>query len=693
MIVPEPSRTSRAATTGWALFFALFFAFFSVVMVVDGLETALHFQGSAIDGPFQLYNALRRIYAGQRAGVDFQFFHGLGIPFLHYIPFRLLGGTFFASEITRELVTAVLYPITLIAFLRFFIGNWTRALVWSGIVMALSIGLRMAPMLVALNSLLGVRSTLPTLVPIFLCLSVRRSMRTVIAGIVLGAALVMSTEQGLAAVMAVVLATIVASLRRGRNGERREYLVDGAAMVAIAMVTLVSLLTLLGGTDGMRGALRYNFSLVPKDQYWYFGAPPNLFLSSWGTLPAMLAAIPRIPLTLFAGIAAVCLTMRRLWRSDSGTARRREFAFTVLALYGLISCASLLGTFVNAYVQPLLRVLLLLGAVYLDHQLVRRDARLGRRPLCGVSRSTFMVACASALYAVVLVPAIIDTVRVTIPHMVRDHLLHRVGAVYDGIWPQTIVAGQAMLDSRRDASGRPPVLWSTYAGLLEARNGLFHPSVDYIIHALGPQNRAKYVDDFRRVKPRLVQTVDPLYTQYEAWIEDTSWDFYVELLRNYELVGHTPWSLFWERRAAELPAPVLLGWSTVAAGTDSLRLPTIASANEGPTLVLLQVELQYRTHNPLQWLPIVGATPRYLVTATGAIQRNPVTIDPYTMRTRFPLLVVRGATPVLHWQTYSLLPGARLDVSAVRLTSIVSSPKNDPWLEKLASQQIGRSNR
>ena len=40
-----------------------------------------------------------------------------------------------------------------------------------------------------------------------------------------------------------------------------------------------------------------------------------------------------------------------------------------MALYGVISCASLLGTYVNVYIQPLLRVLLLLGAVWADRWL------------------------------------------------------------------------------------------------------------------------------------------------------------------------------------------------------------------------------------------------------------------------------------------------------------------------------------
>jgi len=101
-------NSSRRATAAWAALFVILCLF----GLIAGLETALHFVGPAIDGPFQLYNSLRRIFVGQRGGADFQFFHGIGIPYLHYIPFRLLGGNFIASELTRESVSSVLYPIT-----------------------------------------------------------------------------------------------------------------------------------------------------------------------------------------------------------------------------------------------------------------------------------------------------------------------------------------------------------------------------------------------------------------------------------------------------------------------------------------------------------------------------------------------------------------------------------------------------
>ena len=679
-------NSSRRATAAWAALFVILCLF----GLIAGLETALHFVGPAIDGPFQLYNSLRRIFVGQRGGADFQFFHGIGIPYLHYIPFRLLGGNFIASELTRESVSSVLYPITVLVFLKFFIRDWTRTMVWCGVVMALSFTLRMSSVLVAINSLLGVRSTLPVLLPVALCLPIGRWKRVALSGLIVGGSLVLGTEQGLATILALVIATGVAALR---STDRRAFLVDTGLIIAIGVASLLMILGIIGGVDGARRALTYNFRLVPMDQYWYFGSPPNLFLSSWSVIPSMMMALKRIPITLVCGAIAVGLNLRWLWRDVNGPRAREQFAFTVMALYGLISCASLLGTYVHAYVQPLLRVLLLLGAVHVDRFYLAQEAGDPRRPTLGTSPSMLLTAVASLLLMFLIVPGASATIFATIPHVVRDHIVKRVGAVYMGIWPETIVSGQAVLDARRDSAGRPPTLWSTYAGLLEARNGLFHPSVDYIIHALGPENRAKYVADFQRVKPRLVQTVSPTYTQYETWLEDTSWDFYIELLTHYEVVATTPWSLFWERSAdSSVVAPPIQVWSsTVAPGADRIKLPTVPVVPNVAPLALLQVEIEYRAKNAMQSLPIVGAIPRYLLRATDVLQRYPVTIDPYTTTTRFPLLAIRGKAPVLSWSTASLLQGARLEVSAVRLFVVQTSPRNEPWIRALIEQQSGQA--
>jgi hypothetical protein len=675
-----PSAGSRYAAAGWAVIFVLL----SSLNVIGGLETALHFNGSAIDGPFQLYNSLRRIAAGQTGGVDFQFFHGLGIPYLHYPFFLIFGGTFPASEITRQLMSGLLYPITIVLFLRAFMPNWTRVFAWATIVIAGSIALRMLALLVAINSLLGVRSTLSTLLPIVFVLPLSRRTRVPLAALALGGALVLGTEQGLAAILAIVLATAIVGMR---SDDRGTWVIDGAMIIAGGIVTLLVLLMLLGGARGMAGALRYNFKLVPMDQYWYFGAPPNIFISSWRVLPRMMAALPRIPITLLAGCVGVAVTGAMLWRGANGAAARRRFAIAVTAFYGLISCASLLGTYVNSYVEPLQRVLLLIGAVLLDEWFASR-ASLGKpRRLAGVARPITLTAIGATAIMFAVVPSVASGLAGMIPHFVRAHVIDRRGLVYSGIWPRTIVRGQAVLDANRGPDGKPPVLWSTYAGLLEARNGLYNPSFDYIIHALGPENRAGYVASFDRVRPTLVQTMSADYTQYEAWIEQTSWDFYSDLLRNYVVADSTPWSLFWKRRAEPLQAPQVVWEAALPSGSDGVKLPPPPVDPTQSSLVVVQVELEYHTRNRLKALPIVGTMPRYLVTVSGARQTLPITLDPFVSSSRFPLVLDRGQSATLTWHVHSLLPGASIAVSGVRLSEIIVGPENQTWLQGLVRSQ------
>src|ERR1051325_3884805 len=118
VVVGPPPRpaSKRVATLVWTF---VLLALVANVMSI-GVEATMHFLGSAIDGPFQLYNALRRIAAGQHGGGDFQFFSRIGVPYLHYLPFWLLGGSFAASELTRQLLTIVVYPLVLLVFFRTF---------------------------------------------------------------------------------------------------------------------------------------------------------------------------------------------------------------------------------------------------------------------------------------------------------------------------------------------------------------------------------------------------------------------------------------------------------------------------------------------------------------------------------------------------------------------------------------------
>ena len=106
--------------------------------------------------------------------------------------------------------------------------------------------------------------------------------------------------------------------------------------------------------------------------------------------------------------------------------------------------------------------------------------------------------------------------------------------------------------------------------------------------------------------------------------------------------------------------------------------PILASPNAPVTLV--EVEVEYAIRNPLKFLPVVGALPRYLIGIEGALTHVPVSLDPYVRRVRFPVLVAPGQSPTLHFQTFSLLPGASWTAKTLRLYVRPVDDGSQPWL-------------
>ena len=680
---PAARAPSRRSIVAWALVLVVVL----LARAASGVDSALHFSGPPVDGPFQLFNALRRIAAGERGGADFQFFHGIGVPYLHYLPFRLFGGGFLASEITRQLISIVAYPILLVIFFRAFTRDWSRTLALSSIVYFVSIALALRAITTPTISMLGIRSSLPTLVPVMYATTSRRS-RAFWIGVMLGAALLLGTEQGLAALVAfVVVNAIVAWRADNRLARVRETLLA----VAIAIATLVVVLLVIGGPRGAAGALRYNFKLVPGDQFWYFGAPASVFAPDWPSVFALMRQMPRIPLTLLAAVGVIIAQLRRLWREPDGEAGRRHIALAMLAIYGLISCAAILGIFYDTYIEPCMRALLLIGALELDRLLVARDAHLARMPKLGVAPSLLTAAVLSFLIMLVAAPSTIGGALFTLPHVLVDHAARRQPATLEGIWARSLADGQRVVDQHRGPSGSVPTLWSTYSGWLEARNGIFNPTpFDYSMHALGPENRAAYVERFKHSRPILVQTVLPTYLMAEIWLEQTSWEFYEELLRNYRTVAPTQWSIFWERLPTANPpeSPI---WSTMLSeGASSVELPVADQFHGDTSVVLLTVQIDYVVRNALRRLPFVGAMPRYFVSAEQSVSRFPVTIDPYTTSARFPVIATRGQNPVLRFTTYSLLPGASFAVRRVQVAKVPINDNNVGWLANLIDTERQR---
>jgi hypothetical protein len=631
----------------------------------------MHFDSYAMDGPFQLFNALRRISLGQRIGDTFQFFHGPGLPYLFFPAFATGGKTFVAAELSRQLVNSGLFVVSTLVLMRAFAGSWRKGAALAVVATIVIIEFRLEALTYPLNSQLGTRATMPLFVAAHLLMRAPSRRADIERGVLLGLALLLGTEQGLASLAALALTRAAVSLLRGGwQLEAKRFAIEAATAVATFLIVVVA----LAGTHTV-SVLRFNFREVPQDQLWYFGAPPNPFLSRWSEIPPMLADHVRWWITIGA---ALLIAVVQFWRARPEADSRQPMTNLFLVLYAVISLTSMLGLYMLVYAQPATRVgVFVLVAWAYDVWRRGRDQLPDtlvkwRRviPVAGVATL--------AILAYVRQPLVVFGVVRSAIHVPRDHILGPVPPRMSDRWVATDVVGLSQVEQLRRQLGRTPTIWSTYAGLLEWQVGVLHPATDYIIHTLGPKRRSEYAEQFVALRPELVQTIRPSFTMYEEWLENTHWDFYRPLLERYDVSATGPWSYFWTLRPGPPPpkGDVILNMAVPPGALTVSADPRLPADSVG----LFEVRVRYRAHNPLKALPILGGLPRFFIDLPGSANRYVVSLAPYATERSFPV-VVRGGTPfTLRAYVASLIGAGSMTLDSVRIERIPVSRVNGIWL-------------
>ena len=636
--VIETGVWTRRVTLVLAVAAIAYLGFHATVSVFLALEHSLRFGGYAMDGAFQLYNPLRRLADGQVIGRDFPFFHGVGVPLLHYPVFAALGENLFASEMSRWLMSPVLFFATGYVFFRVLLGGWQRAFIALAIYVAIVIP-KVNNIVEPGNSLIGIRTMAPLLIAAALLATPRKDRR--IAGFVqtntpllvayalLGVAVALGTEQGLAATGAFLLVRFFLNWRRLRLGWRLivQTAVDAAAAVFSIFVTL-SILTL----GNAPAALRYALIDVPQDQGWVFGAVPNVTVtldSLWWALiggPELVIGgeVPRYWITgLIAAALMIIATRMRI-------VGQREISVSFfLWIYGVAVLVSLIG-YINLADQlaPFGRVsaAILAGLVVSMGLTLVSRAESGRRRAtsAGGSPRSWYLPVIRLVAASGLLVAVIAAALQSVP--MRDEILKSVpkkalvGALISGPWDDYAVSSdgwRATLDQFGALIPPGASIWSTYSSLYESTRDVFNPAPggeDYIIHALGPQRREEYQRAFAADPPDAVITMNPYYTAYEEWLWSRYPDFYEALLTKYSIASISGSHVLWlpnddppsgqDRSPSVIAAPV--------ADNGSITLP----ANEGDELRYYALTVDYLASGGD--IPILNRLPRFYLLPEGA---------------------------------------------------------------------------
>jgi hypothetical protein len=650
----------------------LAFAVWLAGVLANGWLEARFFDGAPVDGPFQLFDSLRRLDAGQRPGRDFPFFHGVGIPWLHYLPYRILGGNLWASEFTREWLSTLTFLFTSAVFGYVALGTTAGTAIFVALASFAASMLGLRDLYGPAHSMLGVRSSFPVL--LFALLLSRASNAWKVAGgsVLLGLALACGTEQGLYTAAACGLTAAMCMVRRpdpsGRGADNWRVL---AGILLGGVIAYGAALALLCSPAGVVSALRYAFRDLPADQLWFAGAPPAAFAA---TLKSLRAVGDWAMLTIAGGFIWWLIEVRRFW-VNRGSGSMRLLMLTA----GLFACASYSGQLNARYFLTLGRAVVFCALWELISRVGAARKRDGSLETDKRSRGA---PWALALTAVVIVPLGLRPVvkqfvekASSLGEYQKDHLVSGVWLSAD--WAGHLAAFESATSPIRDPNPCGSV-WASFASLIQSEMGCINPAEDYIIHVLGPVSRVRYFESFNRVRPRYVITMRPSTMLWEEQMRNEYWPFYAELLRGYDVAAVSHFAMIWKRTeliSSSQGAETIL---PVPRAGDALEVPT--NVTTGANVVVLRV--RYGIENPLHFIPLLGGMPRYLVEIEGALSHTPMSLAPYYKEMSFPVLLQPGQQPRLIFHAASILPGARLSVEEVGVKPIRLREAQLPFLER-----------
>ncbi len=464
-----------------------------------------YFDGYFANGPFQLLNPLRRLSVGQTVGQDFFVFHGIGLVWLHYPIFDILGRDLFASEISRYTIPAILHLIAAIALGTSFFRTFTVRQGFYAFIFIFFSGAAILQTYTYLpeNASLGVRSA----VPLFLAAALVHPRPLLLAAPLLAACLIVSVEHGIAAILSLGVAVFACLLNR-KTWKKSAFL----CLTLLLGTTIAAIVLFLTSNGNLLELVRFSLIDIPTDQFWYFGSSPNLYLyENWQFLLSHVETRRYLLVWSFGWLAVIIFWSKRPEQFIAMTFLMSYATFGVVSQFGYIFYGNL-----HAPERAGFAVLLLTLFCVPIHAAIR----------------TLATACLLAY------------LTSWIPYMMRQHYtetLPNQSAYLSNYWKSHIEAVKQVIDGKS--------LWSTYAGLPESHFGIFLPSpYDYIIHALGPRRRADYLRTFEQVSPDVIRLDNRRSWVYGNWLLKANWPFHRAVFANYDLAHSDEFSTLWTKR-------------------------------------------------------------------------------------------------------------------------------------------------
>ena len=173
---------------------------------------------------------------------------------------------------------------------------------------------------------------------------------------------------------------------------------------------------------------------------------------------------------------------------------------------------------------------------------------------------------------------------------------------------------------------------------------------------------------FRRSEPDYVCTFRRSVWPWEECLQNNCWDFYEELVSNYEPLAESWAYRLWKRRPGPWVSPDTEA-GRVPVHPDRADLFSVPVPPDLPVGVGVVVEVVYEATVPTRGVPVLGGLPRFLLHPHDCANDTPVSLPPYRNRWSFAVYPVPGKTPSFFAGTASLV-GGKVKVTEVHIRPI-----------------------
>jgi hypothetical protein len=529
------SRPLTASSTD-SIALALSIMCLLAIIVFRSLDLSINISTNHIDGTFQTASGLYRLDEGLCPGRDFLPYLGVGLLYVIYPLFKLVGGDVSSSMFAAHAITFISTATALLTVCLFCLNGRLRLSLRVAAAL-LTIGMISSPFDLPIfivdrlqpgQSLRPIRSLAPYLA--FLCayylLSKNKhsGINAIVLGCLAGICTLWSNDFGLPTVVA--LCGLSASLWLKKALSTKDMLLFAVALTASSVASLT-----IATCGSPLSLLSYNFLDIAKDQWWYFGPwSEKTKIFGFSDVGKLFATSTEFGLAV--SLAALVFLL-------AGVSKKLEHI-----ILAWLTVALLLGTLIvtigghieSGYLTPLIFHTFLIGIFlplgYLADRQVACNTQYG-------SRIT-TIATNLTLLALVLVMAIKEAENyfdeVAAARMDPSRFfVSELGGFLPINWRNYV--GQARLSTGSSVE--------EYWGLWSAirRNEKIFP-VDSLIHALGRTRDA--------AKHALEQNIDQVtttrlgYSLWQQWSMSSNWWFYRHLILNYTPQSRSSATVVWQ---------------------------------------------------------------------------------------------------------------------------------------------------